>query len=383
MIFRAVSYIEKNLIDAAWHTRLRSLLFGAVLSVSSVFAFAQNESNSADYQWRVLTAKIAPRSSPVAAINQTANGVRVVAGPKKTKLELDDSTAQKRTSFIDAASAARAFYRAFPNDARAGEAKKMEVVASLMSVDGIEKSSEISAIKLADDFRKDSANPIDARFAVALLSERVQARAKLGGVFSGNSAELAKIADKLHKEFGDIPPVFRFESSLARTGDNDTAARFAKQILAAPKAPADCRADAQIASDRLNLIGARVDLRLATGDGKGLDLVGRKSGRTIVYLWSVDMIAPFAELAKFGKKLPQDTEILYVRLGANSSSAISSPTPPIAGLQGFELTGAAPTVAQKLKVQALPYVYLLKSDGTVAGFGSPAQLPALLAASDR
>jgi hypothetical protein len=374
-----VAEATNDLMHIATRLRLAAIVCALCSMRSLSIAGPKPALSDADTQWLSVTQLLAPAPAPGASVTRTQNGARISAAPPESKATADKKNNDRRSGRKAAAAAAAAFYKQFPNDPRVPEAKKIEALAGLMSIADSDDPNDATAVKVAEAYCKDKSNAAASRFEVALASERVQARAKLGGVYGNNAAELANIAAKLQKEFGDLPDLFQFEANIARNADNATASQLAQAIIQSPHAPDSVVSDARETIDRLNLLGARLHVVLPTADGKGLDLTQQRGKRTLLYIWSAQMSGPFADLTKASAALPSDVEVIYVRAGANAGSVAPIDAPPTPGRQCFDLTGAKSSVLQQLKVQTLPYVFVLNADGTVAGFGPTSQISALVA----
>lgn len=306
-------------------------------------------------------------------------------GAKKTTTTLANERAQKAVVARQAAQAAKDFYTAYPTHVNAKDAKKIEALQSLLGVTDSDRIQEQSAIQTAALYRADKRNAADARFQVALLSERTQARSRMGGdVFGNDSAELRKIADKLRLEFGDIPTVFNFYLTIARGANMATAQSLATQITQWPAASTEAKTEAQTILARQSMVGQLLRWTLPELDQKDpLDL-SQQSGRpTLIYVSFFDEEGvPFAGLANVKKLLPPATQVIYLSLGATAEQVRGlKASAPVQGHFCYEPRGSVGPAAEQLYVRQTPYVYMLGRTGALAGFGPLSELPNLLAAN--
>src|SRR6266498_2666645 len=167
---------------------MKSLYRIIALLASVICAGAQTSNNPArspETDWNALVTLMTP--------------VPPVAGSAPvTPVQRRNAANEQALRARQASQAARAFYTAYPNHIDAGEARKLEALMALQGVTDNDASGEQSAQQTARAYRENRNNPAAARFEVAVLSERVQARARLGGnVYGNNPAELEGIADRL------------------------------------------------------------------------------------------------------------------------------------------------------------------------------------------
>lgn len=361
-------------------TNQRALMkhFSAFLSCLALLSAlrAQTTTNpptnrTSDGDWAALTTLTTP-VQPVKASGQ----------PSKTPTQVSLERQQRALQARQAAVAAKDFYTRHPTHVNAPVAKKLEALQALQAVTDGDPAYEVSAGQIASSYRANPGIPAADRFEVAALAERVAARAQLGGKVFGNSpAELEKIANKLHVEFGDIPEAYFFSASVARTADMETSDRMAGKILKSAAAPAEARAEAQSIQDRKRMVGTLLNVQLRTIEAKTVDLAQQAGKLTILYIWSSAAGSEaMAGLLPIKKSLPVDAQVIYVSLGASGEQvkALESNRPIPGPICIGGATTAGPLAAQ-LKVRHTPYVYILNRAGKLHGFGPAASLPALLA----
>lgn len=183
-------------------SRVVTPLLAFSLAVSASVLSAQNSPNAAnnrtaDQEWDDIARVASPAPLP--------------GGERRTTAQVKTELTQRAAKARQGAAAAKDFYVRNPTHLRAAEAQKLEALLSLQGVADDAPAHEAQAQQIARAYRQDAKQPAADRFEVALLSERVQSRAKLHGNPHGNEpAELEKIADKLLTEFNNSAEAFYF-----------------------------------------------------------------------------------------------------------------------------------------------------------------------------
>lgn len=278
------------------------------------------------------------------------------------------------------ANLAHVLYTKHPGDATVPKARKLEAVSTLESVQLGGAQYRADALALATAYRAEKKNPASDRFDVALATEILAAPATLQGKRLSEKGEVAEaIADRLYSEFGDLPQVFGFYSSIVRTNDVSTAVRLVAK-LKQRNAPADVQAEAQGFANRGELTGKGVSGLATKFDGTKLDISLPRGHPTIIYLWSQGSAeADLAALKSIDTPVPNGFDWLYIGLGmANLSDADLSSRTPFPGAYCAETGGFDSPIAQALQVRQTPWVCVLNGAGMVTGSGRVEDLPGLL-----
>ncbi len=357
-------------ILAVINIRMKSIAAITLVLATIPFVGAQSGRNStADQEWADILKLTAP--GPVAA-------------GKKTPAAVSRDRVQAATNARTAAQAAKDFYTRNPTHVRASDARKKEAIQGLLGVTADDGQYEHSALQIADLYRANLVYRASNRFEVALLSERVVNRAKLGGTPFGNKPdELQKIGDRLRREFGDIPDVFGFYVSIARSADMATAKRLANSIIAWP-AGADEKAEAEQILKRDALLNKPLNLKLSKTNGEILDL-SKQSGRvTLVYAWSIAASSSaLSPLQTVKASLPANAQVIYLGIGGTAEEAEAARgAAPIPGIFCVETRTTGSTV-HALGLRSMPYEFVLNDTGNRAGFGPIAEATNLVAAVSR
>jgi hypothetical protein len=243
-------------------------------------------------------------------------------------------------------------------------------------------------LTIAAAYRGDKRNSVRDRFEVASALEHRQLAAKLGGKHpSRNPTEYEQMADGLRREFGHTPEIFGLYAGIVRAIDHGSAGRLATKVLELNPPPV-ARAQIEIVTSRLGLIGRPLDLPLTDLAGKRVE-IGHNSGATVLYVSTSSGAAGSAELfAGLGAKalkarVPKPTGWVYLHLGATPAPLNAAKAKaPFAGTFCTEPKGLASPVARRLKIGSSPCVFVYDKKGRLAGFGRVEELPALLAEAE-
>ena len=286
--------------------------------------------------------------------------------------------------YIQASLAAQAYYRAYPTDARASQAKKMETLFALQSVELGADSYRPTASALGTAYRVDKSNAATDRFEVAQAMEVIALAPTLKGQrFLDVGVTYEQMADDLYGEFGELDQVYNVYTSIVRTTDPATSSRVAAKVLGRKQAPAWAKTEAQTALDRNGLLGKPVNLKLTTVDGQTIDLQRPGAQATVVYFWNgTSGGAELSLLNSIKWPSPPSARWIYIALGgAAEPSATVKAQAPFPGSHCFERAQFGGPTAAALKVAQTPFAYVLNAAGQLTGFGPAADLPALLQAA--
>jgi hypothetical protein len=262
---------------------------------------------SADEAWSVVTTFVSTRSRK---------------GEKQVD-PVDRDALSQADVYIQASEAAKEFNSVFPDDARKGEAKTLEVLYALRSVQAGASHYKAVATALATAYRADKKNSDRDRFDVAFLMDGIAlAEALKGKRFIDDGVRYEGLADALHAELGATNEVYGLYVSIVRTTDVTTSLRVANNLLAAPATPQWVKSQAQTAVDRSKLIGKPLDLKLTTIGGGTVDLAQPHGRPTVIYFWHASA-APreFAALDRFKPSISVDARWLYVGLGSQAPTS--------------------------------------------------------------
>jgi len=111
--------------------------------------------------------------------------------------------------YIQTSLAAQAYYRAYPGDARVAQAKKMETLFALQSVQLGAESYRQTANTLGTAYRADKSNAATDRFDIAQAMNVIALAPNLKGQrFLDDGVTYEQMADDLYAEFGELDQVY-------------------------------------------------------------------------------------------------------------------------------------------------------------------------------
>lgn len=321
-----------------------------------------------DPEWQNLSRLLAPGS--VASVPANPSDDR-----QKSGLQLEIERLQQ------VAQAAKAYYSAKPDGARAAEARKWEILAELQALQLGAPDPAGRVLGAAQAFRKNRSLAAEDRFDVAFAAECTALRGPLSDAASFAARE--KLADALHEEFGGLPQVISQYVSLLRTADPATAARIAGK-LNDRQLPDGMRRDVTRALAAVLHIGKPVELTMSTLGGGKIDFAG-SSEITVVYFWNAwagtgDLALP----AALKTKVPAAVQWIYVGLGGTAPGlAEAEAKAAFPGRHCHDPSGLAGAAAASLGINYAPGVAVLGPKGRLIGFGALENLPALLQEANR
>ncbi len=253
-------------------------------------------------------------------VTPPAGGGAAAGTQSQAKAEHQQRAQQARK----AAKAAKDFHSAFPADARAAQARKLEATASLRGVIDNDTAYDQSALAVAQGYRTVARNAVSDRLEVAAGVERLQlARRTNRPVYSNQPRELEKIATGLRRGFVDHPRVFDFYANVARTADQVTANRIALLLAGSATASPEAKAEGRAISERVSFIGQPFTVALRAADGSTVDLARHNDKPTVVFLYSsANGSGSLVALNQFKKTAAADCRWVY--------AAVNSPAAPVA-----------------------------------------------------
>ena len=308
---------------------------------------------------------------------------RAVEGKPKTPAQLNAEIKQQAARYRQTAQSAREFYTTHSGHPKAGEARKLEALAAIRGVEAGNAAHEQVAFDLGKAFRENAVNPIADRFEVALAMDRLDLSLQIKSRKArGRPEDWKAVGDKLKPEFGAVPALYTYYMDIARTLDAATAAKLAAEVNAAAAAPMSAKAQAKAILDREGLVGKTVSAKLTTVDAAPLDLGAQKGKVTVVLAWSPSDTSPLANLKRFEKSLPSDTQVIYLAMGGTAAQVTRGKAEAVVpGIHCHAPTGPLARAANdglKLQYSRLPRAYVLNRSGVLVGYGKVEDLPALM-----
>jgi hypothetical protein len=351
------------------------------LMVSSIVLFAQPPGTPPG-NGRAITPGADQAWLDLQALKQPAPKSMVRGGRDASPAETTAKIKQQVQQLQQLAVAARDFRMQNPDHAKAGEARKIEIIAMLQSIDGTNAGQEQSVLAQATAYRADKTIPGVDRFDVALFQERYNLSLRIRSkAVKDQPQEWTKLGDALLKEFGDLPALQAYYLEIARRADDLTALQIATQVARSPASAVTVRAEAQSITGRATMVGKPLVLKLPKLRGGELILADSKKV-TVLVVWSPSDPGALSPLKAFPDGLPAGVQLIYFGVGKVSHILAQQEFMPLPGVHCYSPTGPsgkALSNALQLQYAPAPFVYVLDKAGKLAAYGRVKDLPAMLA----
>jgi len=221
---------------------------------------AQPSDSGADKAWKEVTDAMKPPAPP-------ADWVGTTTTPEQRK-ELNKFLAGASQK---AAEKARDFYTKFPDDKRADEARQHEK----------------KMLQQVAYFEKLSAPPTEQDKITAKLDEAArEAMKKRSEGMPAVLSELEKRLRDLLKEYPKEPMIWEQFMILVQNGDDETAKRISKELMAAENAPDEVKDAAKKALKRIDSVGQPFEMAFAAIDGRQVDVQKMKGKVVLIDFWA-------------------------------------------------------------------------------------------------
>jgi hypothetical protein len=306
--------------------------------------------------------------------------LQVASRPLEVTSISDSMQAQKLQSsaFVAAANQAQAFYTRYPKDSRASSARRIQVISLLRAANTGTIELEPQALRLARDYRSDTANASHDRYQVAMT---VLQREILRKTIKDQAQLMQEYHDRaldLYGEFPNEPAVFELFLGVARNAEPVLGRSTADAILRMP-APDSIKSEAQAVIDRLDMPGKPVAFEWQDESGKSFSVANFKGKILIFYVWASwahNSIDGFSLVA--AAKGP-GIEVISVDVDTDPQKGRQAMSKTDIGAivysDGRGMKGPLP---QQLRAYRVPGVHVVDAKGTYVGTGSPADLGGLL-----
>ncbi|MBI5693187.1 MAG: hypothetical protein HZC55_24180 [Verrucomicrobia bacterium] len=337
--------------------------------------------NAADQAWSQVTSKEkAANDARVRSPQGIVATSRTDASRYKAEVE---ARAQKYRAM---AQAARDFHSQHTTHPKAAEARKLEALAGVQGITPTDKTYERSALAVARAFRTTPTHPIEDRIQVAHSMEAFFiGRKTLTRHWYDNPFLAETMLDRLRGEFGEQPEIWGLFLSLAQNTYCDAGKEAAMRIVQSAYAPRPTKELARRVLERYSLVRQPLDFPLTLAQGRATTL-GELAGKTtIVCLWDGPRHPEGPPgLHDFKAKPLPNTKWVFISVGVPGDlpkGAKSTPVP--SGSTCVESLGRASPIVARLKVDRLPYVFVLDEQRRLSGYGRVDEIPALIAGIGR
>ncbi|HVY71974.1 MAG TPA: TlpA disulfide reductase family protein, partial [Verrucomicrobiae bacterium] len=205
-----------------------------------------------------------------------------------TPAEIQASHDRARAQCSDLAAQAKEFLRRFPDDPRAGEARKV-VIRSLSTISAGDHAREEELGAFIASVAANPAVPEDERVEMRLMQIRARAIRLIPA--KGRAAadlEFALGFQELIREFPKSEKAFRNALGFARSRTGQDATNLARAISISDSTPGEIKQYARdyLAGKRPFEVGKPLDLKFTATDGSTVDLAALKGKVVLVDFWA-------------------------------------------------------------------------------------------------
>jgi len=306
-------------------------------------AASQNDSG-ADKAWKELLDAMKPPALPPELAGK--------APSPEQKVEFNKFLA---TASQKAAEKAHDFYTKYPNDSRADEARQREK----------------RMLQQTAAFEKQSAPPSDEEKIAAKINEAMgEAMKKKAEGLPAVLTDLEKRLKDLQKEYPKEPVIWEQFMVIVQNGDEATAKRLSKELIAAENAPDEVKDAAKGVLRRLEAVGQPFELTFTAIDGSKVDVQQMKGKVVLIDFWATWCGPCIAELPNvkktYSKHHPKGFEIVGISLDKDKSALEefvheNEMTWP----QYFDGKGWGNKIARDFNISAIPSMFLVDKKGVL------------------
>ena len=269
---------------------------------------------------------------------------------------------------------------------RAVDAAKVAILADLEGILPRDARHAAAARSAAEAYRKNPRHPTSARAEIALALERHEiSRRTLGRPWHGQPVLAEGMLDRLAGDLGDRPELWQARLTLAEGAACDAGREAAQRVYQAPGAAPGLRAAARQVLERYALVGQPLALTLTPAGGRATALERLAPARTVICFYDAERqpLGP-PGLHVLAERPPARVGWIYVALGRpgpGPKEARARPRPD--GVLCLEPSGWRSPVVSALRINQLPYAFVLDERQRVSGYGRLSEIPALLAGIGR
>ena len=280
----------------------------------------------------------------------------------------DDRSAQRRQRgerFRAAADRAKAFQQNHPDHPKAAEARQLEAKSLLNAAMAGDNSQEAHASALVTEIRHDSRLPAKLRLETVALADIVRVRplARERERFLAAHEESARsLIAEFPGEAGGYESLLRQAQSHPEDAE---AVRIARDVLKMP-APASVKDATQVFLDRHALVGQSLGDIAVAAVGKTNAIAEAKGQGVVIYTWSTKSPGSVAQARNLSKLAPAGAVLVGINLDQNMEAARAfAVKESLPGVQIYDARGLDSPLAQALKLDAAPHVYVADRQGVI------------------
>ena len=337
---------------------------------------------SADEAWEQVSAK-----ARTAADIKVSKPSAFVAADAADATRIKDQRAKRAQAQRGAAEAAKTFHSTYPQHAKALAARKVEVLAGLEGILPSDRLHEKAVLAVAEAFRRNPALPVADRLEVAHAIEAREVERRLPGYPWFKNPVLAEsMLDRLRIEFSDRPEVWGRYLALAQHTYCDAGRDIARRIVQSDTASEQTKLAARAILERYTLVRQPLDFPVVPVQGRPTTLAALAGKTTVVCFWDGTRSPDGPPGLADQRRNPRpDTRWIYISIGAlpegprSKKQTFSGPQ----GVFAAEASGWQSPLVAKVKLQSLPYVFVLDEKKNLSAYGRIDELPALFAGIGR
>lgn len=266
----------------------------------------------------------------------------------------------------------KAFTAQYPAHQKIPLVWQITALAALEAAKESTSQDKLAAIREAEAVRRDPRLGMKQRFAVALSAERLRASVPSGAAAAKKPlASGFVIPDKLRKEFGQSVAIDMLYIQALQSEDAEVAKQKATALLQEKNLAPRLRDEAKNAIARHAMIGQKVNIQVRRVDGT-LAILNRLSAQPTVVVFTTPK-----ERFEYTKL---DESVRWVHVLLDPAAAINPKRKHSSDaiIEAIDPLGYAGPLCRRLQAQMGREVYVFDGSGKLVGFGSLAQLGALV-----
>lgn len=313
--------------------------------------------SAADIAWRGLAIELgepmninAKRSDEGNTQTRTMDGRRTNGNRPMGK--------RARVEFSDLEKIARdavEFQEKYPTDARAPEARRIEVSSIVQKMRLTREEPSEGEMTRIRSYLADNTVPRAGRFQISAMLKEVEITPDKTKTQDEVRAMRLNHARQLRNEFPDEPKSHGFMLSMAKSFTNDMAVTVAREIIADPNAPPKIKAGAQRLIDQRLLVGKTLAV-------PGVEMSKYTGRPLVIYTWT----AKRTDLLKLISRLSKNESVRFIGVNLDTDQETARRAAGEYALsheQIYDGNGLNGPLATRLCVTMVGSIYIVNAGG--------------------